>query len=526
MNAASTTQTLDPAGPNEALRGSTTGQSAAARIEQISKRFGQREILSNVSLAVERGQVHALLGANGAGKSSLVKILAGYYTCDQGTVEIGGVPAPGYADVRQMTALGVRVVHQDLGLFDGLSVLENVAAAGRGYVQGWLGQVEWRKTRQRVAAALDLVGLRVDLDADVADLPIWQRVGVACARALYDGLDIVKLLILDEVTAALPPGEVALILGIVRRLQARGAGVIYVTHRFEEVIEVADWVSVLRNGQMHESRSIAGVTSAYLVDSVTGHQMSQNARAASERRVGRPVLEMRSVSSERLRNITFSVQAGEICGVVGRAGCGRSALGRLAFGRVRNFSGEALLDGAPLRSAATSNIIRRGVAYIPQDRQRAGVLPKASVRENLTLVNIAKVSRFGVIRGALERRVASELVARYGVLPPDIEESIGNLSGGNQQKTIVARWGLDQIRLFILDEPTEGVDAGARQSIYRFIRAAADGGAAVLLLSSSIEEIVEICDRALLMRDGALADDIGADRMSMKLLEHLVMAGA
>ena len=200
MSGASAAQKLESIGP-------TPAPEAAARIRRISKRFGQREILSNVSFAVERGQVHALLGANGAGKSSLVKVLAGYYSCDQGEIEIGGIPAPPHAAVAQMTALGVRVVHQDLGLFDGLSVLENVAAAGRGYARGWLGRLDWRTTRQRANAALGLVGLRLDLDADVANLPIWQRVGVACARALYDGLEIVKLLILDEVTAALPPAR-------------------------------------------------------------------------------------------------------------------------------------------------------------------------------------------------------------------------------------------------------------------------------------------------------------------------------
>jgi ribose transport system ATP-binding protein len=523
MIAAPATRPLDLSGP---MTAPTESAAAAARIQRISKRFGPREILSDVSFTVERGQVHALLGATGAGKSSMVKILAGYYAWDQGAIEIGGVRAPPHADVAQMTALGVRVVHQDLGLFDGLSVLENVAAAGRGYARGWLGRVNWRSTGERVKAALSLVGLRLDLGLDVAALPIWQRVGVACARALYDGLEIVKLLILDEVTAALPPGEVMLILDIVRRLQARGAGVVYVTHRFEEVIEVADWVSVLRNGRMHESRAIAGVTSAYLVDSVAGHQISPSARPILKRDVGRPVLEMRSVSSPRVRNVSFALRAGEICGVAGRAGCGRSSLGRLAFGQERILAGEILLDGAPLHGGSTGDVIRRGVAYVPQDRQRAGVLPGASVRENVTIANLAKVSRFGVINGPRERRVASELVARYGVLPPDIDESIDNLSGGNQQKAILARWDLDPIRLFVLDEPTEGVDAGARQSIYRFIREAADSGAAVLLLSSSVEEIVEICDRALLMRDGELADEVGGDQMSVKSLEHLVMAGA
>jgi ABC-type sugar transport system ATPase subunit len=424
-----------------------------------------------------------------------------------------------------MTALGVRVVHQDLGIVDGMSVLENVAG-GRAYVRGRFGRINWSSTSMRVEHALRLVGLDIDPASDVAGLPIWQRVAVACARALCDGLDSVRLLILDEVTAALPPGEAALILGIVRRLQALGAGVVYVTHRFEEVIEAADWVTVLRNGEVYESRSLEGVSSAQLVDSVAGNQFATNRQEVlAERKIGAVTVEMVSVSSSRLRDINLSIRAGEICGVIGRAGCGRSALGRLIFWHEKATAGLILVDGEPLKHASPHEAILRGIAYIPQDRQRAGILPRASVRENLMMTNLGRVSRFGVVSSAIERHAATELVQRYGIVPRDIEEDIGNLSGGNQQKAVVGRWGIGKIRVFVLDEPTEGVDAGARQSIYRFIRAAAQAGAAVLLLSSSVEEIVETCDRALLMSDGAIVDEIRGDRMSVKEIEHLIMAG-
>lgn len=497
----------------------------AARVENVSKSFGQRRVLSNVSFEVKPGQVHALIGANGAGKSSMVKILAGYYDRDGGNVFVGDAPAPQHADVPQMTALGVRVVHQDLGIVDGMSVLENVAG-GRAYVRGRFGRINWSSTSMRVEHALRLVGLDIDPASDVAGLPIWQRVAVACARALCDGLDSVRLLILDEVTAALPPGEAALILGIVRRLQALGAGVVYVTHRFEEVIEAADWVTVLRNGEVYESRSLEGVSSAQLVDSVAGNQFATNRQEVlAKRKIGAVTVEMVSVSSSRLRDINLSIRAGEICGVIGRAGCGRSALGRLIFGHEKATAGLILVDGEPLKHASPHEAILRGIAYIPQDRQRAGILPRASVRENLMMTNLGRVSRFGVVSSAIERHAATELVQRYGIVPRDIEEDIGNLSGGNQQKAVVGRWGIGKIRVFVLDEPTEGVDAGARQSIYRFIRAAAQAGAAILLLSSSVEEIVETCDRALLMSDGAIVDEIRGDRMSVKEIEHLIMAG-
>ena len=496
----------------------------AARVAHLGKRFGQRAVLSDVSLSVAHGQVHALLGANGAGKSSLVKILAGYYTRDAGEVFVGDAPAPAAAGVAGMAALGVRVVHQDLGLIDGLSILENVAA-GNGYARGRAGLIDWRATARRVAAALRFVGLQPDPFTDVEGLPTWQRVAVACARALYDGLDVVRLLILDEVTAALPPGEVVQILDVVRRLQALGAGIVYVTHRFEEVVKVADWVTVLRNGEVFESRPIAGLTAADLVESVAGHTVAGMRRSGASGLHRRTVLELRAVSTGRLRDISFAVHAGEICGVIGRAGCGRRALGRVVFGQERIVSGAMLLDGAALPAGSPQASIARGIAYVPQDRQRAGIFPGASVRENLNVTNLAAVSRFGLISGGRERALASDLVGTYGIVPDDIEERIENLSGGNQQKVVVGRWGRRRNVLFVLDEPTEGVDVGARASIYRFIRGNAEAGAAILLLSSSIEEIVETCDRALLLRDGRIADEIAGERLSVREVEHLVMAG-
>ena len=497
----------------------------AARIEGLCKRFGLRDILTEISLTVERGQVHALLGANGAGKSSIVKILAGYYSRDAGRLTVGGRDAPPSAGVRQMSALGVRVVHQDLGLVDGLSVLENVAVAG-GYVHSRLGTIDWQATRARVAAALAMVGLQLAPDTEIQGLPTWQRVAVACARALYDGLDVVRLLILDEVTAALPPGEVALILDIVRRLRALGAGILYVTHRFEEVIEAADWVSVLRNGRVFQSQPLGAMTATDLVESVVGHSIVSARRTGAALAFGRPILTLEQVSTERLRVISLTLRAGEICGVIGRTGCGRSALGRTVFGQERITAGTMSIDGELLQRGGAKAAMARGIAYVPQDRQRSGVLPQASVRENLSIAHLGAVSVGGLLRGAAERRLATALVTLYGVQPANPEEDIGNLSGGNQQKVVVGRWAARDNKLFVFDEPTEGVDAGARAGIYRFIRERAAAGAAVLLLSSSIEEIVETCDRALLMRDGAIGEEIAAEDLSVKHIEQRLITGS
>lgn len=497
----------------------------AAQAIGIVKRFGSREVLSDVHLTVERGQVHALIGSNGSGKSTLVKILTGYYPRDNGALLIGDATVPQSAGVADSLALGVRVVHQDLGLIDGVSVLENVAA-GRGYVTGRFGQIDWRATQRRVEAALDKVGLGLGAYDAVENLPTWQRVTIACARALYDGLDRVRLLVLDEITAALPPGEVRLVLDLIRRLQSLGAGILYVTHRFEEVMEVAGRVSVLRDGKVLLSVPTEEITVRQLIEYVSGDTMPGAARALDGRTFGKPVLEMRGLCTGRLRDIDLTVRAGEVCGVIGRAGCGKSALGRTIIGQERVTAGSIMLDGTPLRARHPRDAIRRGVAYVPQDRLRAGVLPGASIRENFTIVNLAAVSRRGVISADRERAVADDLIGRFGVVPREREELVQNLSGGNQQKIVFGRWALTGNRLFVLDEPTEGVDVAARAGIYQFIRQCADAGAAVLVLSASLEEIVEICDRAVLLTDGAVTDEVADDALSVRHMEHLLMSGA
>ncbi|MPR05546.1 sugar ABC transporter ATP-binding protein [Microvirga tunisiensis] len=495
----------------------------AAKATGLVKQFGPRAVLADVDLTVEHYQVHALIGANGSGKSTLAKIMAGYYQRDAGQLVIAGSEVPTDAGVASTEALGVRVVHQDLGLFDGISVLENVAAGG-GYIRTRLGLIDWPATRQRVAEALARVGLdNLDPDNHVDDLPTWQRVAVACARALYDGLDVVRLLILDEITAALPPSEVRLVLDLVRRLQLLGAGILYVTHRFEEVMEVTDRITVLRDGKLLVNVRTADVTVRQLVEWVSGDQVSR-ANASGRKATGAPVLELRGISTERLKNVSLELRQGDICGVIGRAACGKSALGRTIFGQEKILSGSMLLAGQPLLPRNPRDAIRRGVAYVPQDRQRAGILPGATLRENFTITNLGRVMHGRLLSSGLERKVAAELIDRHAVVPRDSEEWIQNLSGGNQQKIVVGRWDLTDNLVFVLDEPTEGVDAAARASIYAFIRERAAAGAAVLVLSSSLEEIADVCDRAICLTDGRMTHSVEGDALTVRNMEHLLVS--
>ncbi|TJV46034.1 MAG: sugar ABC transporter ATP-binding protein [Mesorhizobium sp.] len=495
----------------------------AARAAGLVKQFGPRAVLDDVDLTVEHYQIHALIGANGSGKSTLAKIIAGYYRRDAGTLFIAGSEVPPHAGVADVEALGVRVVHQDLGLFDGISVLENVAVGG-GYMRTRLGLIDWRATRDRVVEALAKVGLdSLDPDEQVDVLPTWQRVAVACARALYDELDVVRLLILDEITAALPPSEVRLVLDLVRRLQGLGAGILYVTHRFEEVMEVADRITVLRDGRLLANAATADVSVRQLVEWVSGDNAPNGNKGGRNAKAGAPVLELRALSTKRLKDVSLELRQGEICGVIGRAGCGKSALGRTIFGQEKLLSGAMLLAGERLQPRHPRDAIQRGVAYVPQDRQRAGILPGATLRENLTITNLSKVARGWLLSPDLERNVANELIDRHVVVPRDSEEWIQNLSGGNQQKIVVGRWDLTDNLVFVLDEPTEGVDAAARAGIYAFIRERAAAGAAVLVLSSSLEEIVDVCDRAICLTDGRATHTIEGDALNVRNMEHLLV---
>jgi ribose transport system ATP-binding protein len=502
-------------------RGADRGQ--VLRAEGISKRFTARPVLDGVDLTIAPGEVHALLGPNGSGKSTLVKVLSGYYEAsERGLLELNGTPYPAHPEPHALARLGLRVVHQDLGLIPELSILENVAVAV-GYERR-LAVIDWASTRRRVRDALDVVGLRRSVNERVTQLAAWERTAVAFARVVYDGLSAVRLLILDEITAALSRDQVVEILAIVRNLRALGAGVLYVTHRFEEVFEIADRVTVLVDAHVAAVGPVSQFSADRLVELVAGHAVAPRSSGNRAAR-GDVVVEASRLTSSRLRAVSFDIRSGEVCGVIGRAGCGRSALGRAVFGLEQLSSGEVRVNGQALVPCTVHRALNAGVAYLPQDRLREGVLPLARVRENLTLADLPSVSYHGLVSRKREAESARHLVRKYSVLPTDPELFIELLSGGNQQKVVVSRWMTRQRALFVLDEPTEGVDAGARQTIYDFIDECCAAGAAVLLLSSDIDEVVQMCDRVLYMSTGAIEAEISGSDLNVRHIDELLLLG-
>jgi ABC-type sugar transport system ATPase subunit len=500
---------------------SDTADTPALVARGVTKRYDARAVLSEADLTVSRGEVHALVGPNGSGKSTFVKILSGFHAATEyGELAVRGQPFPPGAGTPALAQLGIRVVHQDPGLFEELSILENVALAA-GYRKR-RGLISWGQTRRRCAAALRLVGLDASPDAVVGQLAVWQRVAVAFARALYDGLDAVGLLILDEITAALPRDQVVEVLENVRQLRGLGAGILYVTHRFEEVFEVADRVTVLVDGKVIATGPVSSFTPESLVRLVAGHAVAPAVRGGSRAR-GEPRVVLSGLSSGRLHGIDLTVTAGEICGVIGRAGCGRSALGRTLFGLERWQSGTLELNGRRLTRSSVATALRCGVAYVAQDRIRQGVLAMGTVQENITLTDLPAVARAGLMRGPREQEAARQLIDRYAVSPPDPQMLMIHLSGGNQQKVLVARWMTALRTILVLDEPTEGVDAGSRATIYRLISEARDAGTAVIVLTSSIEEVVELCDRAVLMSNGAIAGELTGPDLNTHTIEQALL---
>jgi ribose transport system ATP-binding protein len=498
----------------------------ALQVDGLVKKFGDAVVLDGMSLTVDAGEVHALVGSNGSGKSTLVKLLTGVYTPTAVTsVRIGGETATLPASRAQLRRLGVRVVHQSLALVEDLTVAENVAL-GTGYATGRTGAISWRRTADEVAVTLDRLGLEVRPDDAVSDLAAWQRVGVAVARAFHGALGHTRLILLDEVTAAMPREEVSRLFDLIRRLTADEAGVLYVTHRFEEVFAIAQRATVLRDGKVVETRPVAELTQDRLVEALTGAGPApitvRPADAPPAPAVGDVAVRVSSAAARSLQGVDLVVHRGEIVGVTGRAGCGKSELGRVLCGLQPLASGDVEYAGLAARRTPRS-LVDAGIVYVPQDRRRQALLTGASVRENLTLTWLRSLSRPWWLDLKAEKRAAVDAIGSYDVKPADPERVIDTLSGGNQQKVVMSRWLTREPRVVVLDEPTEGVDVPSRREIYGFVRACAARGAAVLVLSSSAEEIVELCHRALVLDEGRVVAHFDSDALDVAALSHATL---
>jgi len=484
----------------------------------IQKRFGAIQALASVDFELCAGEVHALVGENGAGKSTLIRVIAGAETPDAGTLRVNG-QAVERMTPRRARELGVAVLHQQPALFNELSVAENLFLGRDGAL------VRWRHRRARARAVLDSIGAEIDPDERCGALGPAQKKEVEIARAL---LADAPILVLDEPTAVLPAREAERLLATVASLRARGIGVVYISHRLEEVERIADRITVLCDGRTVWSGPARAVTRAELLRHMVGRELGAEPRERARGEPGPPVLAVRQLTSARLglAGVDLDLGASEILGLAGLVGAGRSELAACLFGLAPIDAGSIELDGRPYHPRSPREAIERGLVLVPEDRARDGLVLASSVRENAVLPWLARVTRSGLLVPRRESAVARSVLESVGVRA-ELDARAGSLSGGNQQKLALGRWLLERPRVLVLDEPTQGVDVAGRAEIHARVRALASSGVAVLLISSDMDELVALSDRIAVLRRGRLAGTLaGAPRSEDVLALALGVEGA
>lgn len=484
---------------------------ALLEMRGITKRFTGTLALDAVDFSVRRGEVHALLGQNGAGKSTLIKILAGVYPGDGGDIRYAGAAVD-----PETHKLPIAFIHQDLGLVDSMTVAENVAVLA-GYPRRF-GLIDWRAVAEASLDALRLMGSHLDPKMLVAGLTAAEKSIVAIARALAVRSEI---LVLDEPTAALPEADVAHLLAALDRLRGSGIGVIYVSHRLDEVFRIADRVTVLRDGRNVRTAAIHEITPDDLVFDIVGRALERGFDPPAVG-VGEDVLTVENLVVVAAGPVSFSARPGEILGLVGLRGAGHHTIGRAIFGALTASAGTVRLDGRPFPAGGPDAAMAAGIGFVSSKRGEESLAANMAVRENLFLnPTLTGHPLLQLMRPRDERRAAGGLIGRFSIRPQDGERPVATLSGGNQQKVVVARWLAAKVRLLILEEPTIGVDVGSKAEIYALLQQALSSGMAVLLISSDFEEIERVCHRALVFNRGRIGAEVTRAHLSTPLLTML-----
>lgn len=485
---------------------------------QIDKYFPGVHAVRGVDFDLRAGEVHALVGENGAGKSTLMKVLAGVHPPEGGRIILDGRPVE-IGSPAVAAHLGIAMVHQELKLAPHLTVAENIFLGQLPATRN--GLVDWRHLQKQAIEAVAVLGLTMDVDRTVAELSVAEMQMVEIAKALRRDA---RILIMDEPSAVLTPFELAKLYEVIGAARARGVGIIYISHRLEEIFEIADRTTVLKDGAKVQTVNVTDVDKWQIVKMMVGRELGKTYPKRSHQ-VGEPVLEVTNVSRRgRLKNITFSLHRGEILGVAGLVGAGRSDLAEVIFGAQTADSGEIRIQGQPVRVRSPKEAMRYRVGFLTEDRRQTGLFSWLTVRENVSIANLQRITRWHVLDLKREVQVVLDLIKQLRIATPTPEQKVENLSGGNQQRVVLAKWINTDSAIFLIDEPTRGIDVGSKEELYFLMNELTSKGAAILMISSELPEILGMSDRILVMNKGRItAEFAGPEATEEKIMEFAAL---
>lgn len=492
------------------------GETSYLKMVDISKSFPGVKALSKVNLEVKKGEIHALLGENGAGKSTLLKILAGAYTKDEGEIYIGGKKVESMSP-KLAEQLGISIIYQEFSSLPHLSVAENIFLGRQPRKRN--GMIDWKKCYEDSSALLKRVGLEIDPRIPVSRLKVAQQQMVEIAKALSKEAQII---VMDEPTAPLTKKEIDNLFAVIRELKRQQVSVIYVSHRLAEIREICDCITVLRDGCHVGNAVVKDVEIKDMIRMMVGREL-KDMYPKSQAQMGRPVLEISHLSTEdKLYDISLTVHRGEILGIAGLVGAGRTELVRAVFGADQRIAGTIVIDGVQADIRCPGDAISKKISLVPEDRKKQGLVLMMSVKENTTLASLKKLIRWGKMNLKREEEVAETYREKLRIATPGIYETVANLSGGNQQKVVLGKWLCADCNLLMIDEPTRGIDVGAKVEIYELMKELVEKGLGILMISSEMPELIGVCDRILVMHEGRISGELKRGEFS----EEAIMAYA
>lgn len=487
-------------------------------IKDVSKHFPGVKALDHVSLSIRRGEVHALSGENGAGKSTLIKILTGVYTYDEGSIIFDGSPVA-FKSTNESQKAGIGSVYQELNMIPYLSVAENIYIGD--YPMGKTG-IDWKELYENAQKQLDSLNIDVDAKKQLNELSTAQQQMVSIVRAVSRDC---KLIILDEPTSSLDTKEVKTLFSLVRQLKEKGVAFIFVTHRMEEIYQICDRITVLKDGQFIGTYQAEDLNQYQLVTLMVGREITQQRKQTyfSPEKDQNYVVEVRNLAKKpKVKDVSFGISRGEIVGLAGLLGSGRTEVAEMLFGSEMPDAGEILYEGILQKNISPTKAVRAGLAFCTENRRLDGIVPNMSVKNNIVLACMKQISRLGFVISRKRLALVNRHIEELRIKTPTPEQRIRNLSGGNQQKALLARWMATNPKLIILDEPTRGIDVGAKQEVERLVQQIASQGIGVLLISSEIPELVRNCDRVIVLREGEQVGELAGAQISEKAIMQII----